>query len=62
MLTTKTNPDNDFVEEMKQTIKDNNGFCGELPFIKGNKCKCKQFKTQNCEGYCLAGLYYKEEE
>ena len=55
-----TNPDTDFVKEMKKAIKNNNGYCPNS-FVKNKdtKCPCKNFREQIENGYCSCGLYYK---
>lgn len=56
----QTNPDTDFVKEMKKAIKNNNGYCPNS-FVKNKdtKCPCKNFREQIENGYCNCGLYYK---
>ena len=57
----KTNPDTDFVKEMKNELKKNNGYCPCSPMkTKDTKCMCKNFREQTEAGYCHCGLYYKE--
>jgi ferredoxin-thioredoxin reductase catalytic subunit len=57
----KTNPDTDFVKEMKKELKKNNGYCPCSPMKnKDTKCMCKNFREQTEAGYCHCGLYYKE--
>lgn len=56
----KTNPDVDFVKEIKKEIKNNNGYCSNaLVKNKDTKCPCKNFREQTTSGYCDCGLYYK---
>lgn len=53
------NKDQEFVAEMKQALKNNNGFCPcKLDRNKDTKCICKEFKEQD-EGFCSCGLYQK---
>jgi ferredoxin-thioredoxin reductase catalytic subunit len=57
----KVNPDKDFVKEMRNSLKDNNGYCPCSPFKnEDTKCMCKNFREQTETGYCHCGLYYKE--
>ena len=56
------NPDNTFVKEMMEKIKENDGYCPcKLEKSSDTKCMCKEFRDQVTEGYCHCGLYYKEE-
>lgn len=53
------NPDIEYRNEVKQAIKDNNGYCPcKLERTKDTKCMCKEFKEQQ-EGMCSCGLYLK---
>jgi len=55
-----TNPDKEFVEEMRMAIKANNGFCPcALEKSKDTKCMCKEFREMD-SGTCHCGLYIKE--
>lgn len=57
------NPDTNKVAEIKEAIKNNEGYCPcRLAKIKENRCICKDFSEQTEEGYCLCGLYYKTSE
>ena len=57
----KTNPDRDFVKEIKEDLKRNNGYCPCATIKnKDTKCMCKAFREQTEAGYCHCGLYYKE--
>jgi ferredoxin-thioredoxin reductase catalytic subunit len=57
----KTNPDIEFVKEMKTALKNNNGYCPCSPQkTKDTKCMCKSFREQTEAGYCHCGLYFKE--
>lgn len=61
-LKIKKNPDNAFVKEMMEKIKENDGYCPcKLEKSPDTKCMCKEFREQVTEGYCHCGLYYKEE-
>ena len=57
----KTNPDKDFVKEVRAKIKENNGHCAcVVTFNADNKCMCKAFKDQVARGEageCHCGLY-----
>lgn len=56
-----TNPDKEFVKEVKKAIKNNGGHCPcSLIKNKDTKCMCKAFREQEEEGYCTCGLYMKE--
>lgn len=58
----RKNPDNTFVKEMMEKIKENDGYCPcKLEKSSDTKCMCKEFRDQITEGYCHCGLYYKEE-
>lgn len=55
----KINPDKEFVREMKQAIKDNNGHCPcRIERSKDTLCMCKSFREMD-EGTCHCGLYIK---
>lgn len=63
----RTNPDKDFVKEMRDALKKNNGFCPcNIHKNKDTKCRCKEFRDQIArgeEGFCHCGLYeYVKEE
>ena len=66
MIKVITNPDKDFVEEVRAKIKKNNGHCAcAISFNPDNKCMCKEFKQQIKEGKtgeCHCGLYFVVEE
>lgn len=54
-----TNPDKDFVKEMRKALKDNNGYCPcEIEKNDDTKCMCKAFREMD-EGTCHCGLYIK---
>ena len=56
------NPDKDFVREMRQAIKDNEGYCPcKLKRTPDTKCICKVFLDME-EGTCCCGLYTKYKE
>lgn len=56
------NPDNNLVLEIRQALKDNNGYC-PCRIIKNEDtlCMCKEFR-EGPAGLCHCGLYIKEEE
>ena len=57
------NPNKKVVKNIKKQLKSNNGYCpGSLIHDKEHKCMCQDFRNQTTPGYCLCGLYYKEEE
>ena len=57
----RKNPDNAFVKEMMEKIKENDGYCPcKLEKSPDTKCMCKEFREQIESGYCHCGLYYKE--
>lgn len=50
-----------FVEQMRQALKDNQGYCPcRLEKTDDTKCMCKEFREQK-SGVCHCGLYIKEE-
>lgn len=59
------NPDQDYVAEIRERIKSNNGHCPcSVEKNKDTKCMCKEFREQidRAEpGYCHCELYYVEE-
>lgn len=66
MIKIITNSDKDFVKEIRDKIKANNGYC-PCSLIKNEdtKCMCKEFKQQVKEGIlgeCHCGLYFAIEE
>ena len=62
----RVNPDTEYVAEMRQKLKENNGFCPcSLERNKDTKCRCKEFRDQierGEEGCCHCGLYYYEKD
>lgn len=56
-----TNSNKDFVKEIREKIKANNGHCAcAITFDKDNKCICKEFREQiekGIAGECHCGLY-----
>lgn len=58
----KQNPDKEFVAEIKQRLKENNGYCPcSLIKSEDTKCMCKEFREAD-EGMCHCGLYIKTKE
>lgn len=61
------NPDEDHVNEVKQALSDNGGYCPcKIGHIPENKCMCQEFKDQISDstyyGSCHCGLYLKVKE
>lgn len=55
----RTNPDEDYVREMRKKIKANNGYCPcQLVKTPDTKCPCRSFREQE-SGMCGCGLYIK---
>lgn len=56
-----TNPNKEFVAEIRAKIKENNGHCAcAISFNEDNKCICKEFREQidrGESGECNCGLY-----
>lgn len=56
----KLNPDVELVAEIRQALKDNDGYCPcRLEKTEDNKCMCKEFRDME-RGECHCGLYIKE--
>lgn len=54
------NPDKDFVKEIMEALKNNNGYCPcRSEKNPDTKCMCKEFREQE-SGMCHCGLYIKE--
>ena len=52
--------DAEYVEAIRQKLKDNKGFCPcRLVKNEDTKCMCKEFREQS-DGVCHCGLYVKE--
>lgn len=52
----------DLVQEVKNAIKDNNGYCCcQLEKSDRTKCICKNF-LEGPDGWCHCGIYYKTSE
>ena len=62
MLTIRVSDNNELVEEVRQKLKENDGYY-PCKFIKSKdtKCMCKDFRTQTTPGECHCGLYVKVE-
>lgn len=57
-----TNPDREYVKEVKSRLKSNSGFCPcKLTKNKDTKCMCREFREQD-SGMCGCGLYIKIDE
>lgn len=56
-----TNPDENFVKEIREKIQQNQGYCAcAISLSSDNKCMCKEFREQverGEQGYCDCGLY-----
>ena len=60
-LKVSTNSDSSRVAEIRQAIKDNEGYCPcEIHKTPDTKCMCKAFREQTTPGLCHCGLYVKE--
>lgn len=54
----KLNPDKEYVKEIIEAIKNNNGFCCcKLDKILDNKCKCKEMREKQI---CCCDLYVND--
>lgn len=59
----KLSDNKELVAEIKQKLKDNDGFCPcRLTKTEDTKCPCKEFREQTEPGECHCGLFYKTEE
>ena len=55
----KVNPDEEFVTEFRQALKNNDGYCPcRTEKTSDTKCMCKEFREME-EGTCHCGLYIK---
>lgn len=60
MAKIKTNPDKEFVNDIRNQLKANNNYCPcRLQKTPDTKCMCREFREQE-EGWCHCGLYFKE--
>lgn len=62
----KTNPDKEYVREVRKRLKANNNYCPcKLVKTPETKCMCKEFSDM-CErgesGMCACGLYIVEQD
>lgn len=58
----KVSENKELVEEIRQKLKDNNGYCPcRLVKNEDTKCMCKEFIEQEELGECHCGLYVKVE-
>jgi ferredoxin-thioredoxin reductase catalytic subunit len=57
-----TNPDTEYVAEVRQKLKENAGYC-PCAILKSadTKCMCKEFREMNA-GMCHCGLYIKVQD
>ena len=61
MIKIRLTEDPGLVAEIKQQLKDKDGYCPcRLERIPDNKCMCKEFREQAI-GICHCGLYEKYE-
>lgn len=62
----KVNPDKEYVKEIRDKLKENNGYCPcRISRTKDTKCMCKDFRDMVDEGksgVCHCGLYIAESE
>lgn len=62
----KVNPDKEYVKEIRDKLKENNGYCPcRVSRTKDTKCMCKEFRDMVDEGksgVCHCGLYIAESE
>ena len=55
----KLNPDKEYVEEVREQLKKNGGYCPcRITKTEDTKCMSKEFREQE-SGDCHCGLYYK---
>lgn len=56
-----TNPDKEYVKEIREKLKANNGYCPcRIRKTEDTKCMCKEFRDmigRNESGTCHCGLY-----
>lgn len=57
-----TNPDKEFVKEIREKLKNNQGYCPcRITKNDDTKCMCKEFREQvdrGETGECHCGLYF----
>lgn len=57
----RVNPDKEIVKEIKEKIKNNDGYCPcQIEKSDRTKCICKNF-LEGTDEWCHCGLYYKKE-
>jgi len=59
MSRVKVTDDIELASEIRQGLKENNGYCPCKPVSDDTKCMCKEFREQDV-GPCYCGLYVKE--
>lgn len=61
-----TNPDKEFVKEIKDKLKQNGGYCPcRISKTHDTKCRCKEFREmieRGETGMCHCGLFVIEED
>lgn len=63
MLKIVLNDDKQLIDEIRQKLKENGGYCPcKLIKNQDTKCMCKEFREQITEGECHCGLYKKIKE
>lgn len=64
MAKIKTNPDKEFVKEIRDKLKENGGYCPcRISKTADTKCMCKEFREMVANGetgMCHCGLYISE--
>jgi len=61
-MTIKVSEDKELVQEIRQKIKENDGYCPcKTQKTPDTKCICREFLEQQESGECHCGLYYKSE-
>ncbi len=62
MLTIRVSDNKELVEEVRQKLRENDGYC-PCKFVKDKdtKCMCKDFREQTAPDECHCGLYIKVE-
>ena len=66
MIKVITNPDKEYVKEIRTKLKENNGYCPcRIQKTDDTKCMCKEFRgmiANGIEGECHCGLYLSVKE
>lgn len=66
MSKVKTNHDKDIVKEIRDKLKENDGYCPcRISRTEDTKCMCKEFREMidnGKTGMCHCGLYIIEED